>query len=408
MFSKQLITTVAVTLLSVFLGGCSSKEGAAKQKGDEGERRIPVKAEVIKSGGIMQVLTFMGELKAHEFVALSSKVYGRIKRVYVNMGDKVGKGDLLVELDDAELSAQLKDSESALLVAESSLRKSEAEFQNISAQFERQKKLAEKNLITRQELENAETQYTSASAMLDVSKAQVKQSEARLALLRAQFAETKIRAPFAGYVTERFLDSGAIVNSGVPILSLVRKNPIIAKFQVGERYIGELRKRIAEGSVKVVVEVNALSGKRFEGIVARASPSLSPDSRAATIEAEIANDEGALMPGMFCRVYVEFGKKDDVILVPLQAIMFDLQKTADVDNAEVGTAYRVKEGKAALVKVTIGMKDGIYGEILAGLNRGDLVVVEGQNMLRDGVDVKIVSDDEKSRGGEGAPVAPQN
>ncbi|MFH1437318.1 MAG: efflux RND transporter periplasmic adaptor subunit [Pseudomonadota bacterium] len=397
--------TSLVLLLAVLAAlaapGCKKqnpKGGPGNGKGkDQKNRTFAVRVEALQRADIHRSIAFVGELQASESVEVSSKIPGRVEKIKVNMGDKVEEGDVLAIMDDSELRAQIDEAKASISLYEASIIKAKAEHKNASAQLERREKLGEQKLITPQELDNARTTVATAAASLDVAKSQQSQARARVKLLKSQLSDTKIKAPFAGYVDVRHLDGGAVVSAGTPIMKIVMKQPIVARFQVEERYIGEITNRMKESAVGVAVGVDAYPGEIFSGTIVRLSPGLQSGSRTAVVEAEIANDDSRLMPGMYCRVQVEFGTKNDVIVVPLNAILEDIDRSGSSGGVEGkgDRVYVVREGLAKLVPVTIGWKQDDMGEVIEGLKEGDSVVVEGHGQLADGAKVKVLGQEKK-------------
>jgi membrane fusion protein (multidrug efflux system) len=385
---RTLLTALAA-LGPLLLTGCNTKDAESKGTKNAGSR-LPVEVKAVERADIRRTLTFVGELRASESVEVSSQIPGRVKKIAVKMGDKVKEGDLLAVIDDSELRAQLQESQASLAVYKASIVKAEAEDTNAKAVLERKEKLAGQKLITPQELDNAKTESATAAASVDVAKSQLGQGQARVKLLQSQLGDSKVKASFAGEIDARYLDQGAVVSPGTPILRLVKKEPIVARFQVDERYIGELRKKMDGGEVAVEVIVDAYPGEIFEGEIARLSPALEAGSRTAAVEAEIPNADGRLMPSMYCRVRVDFGYKTGVIVVPAGAVTEDLTGGGEGEEQATGNVYVVEGGKARLVDVTLGWKQGDLIEVLDGLREGDRVVVEGQASLVNGAGVKII------------------
>ena len=391
---KTSLVLLFALLAALAASGCKKKnsQGGPGKGKDQKNRTFAVRVEALERGDIHRSITFVGELQASESVEVSSKIPGRVEKIKVNMGDKVEEGDVLAIIDDSELRAQLEEAKASISVYEASVVKAKAEHKNAKAQLERREKLAQQKLITPQELDNARTAVATAAASLDVAKSQQSQARARVKLLKSQLSDTKIKASFSGYVDARHLDGGAVVNAGTPIMKLVRKQPIVARFQVEERYIGEITNHMAGSEVSVAVKVDAYPGEIFSGTIVRLSPGLQSGSRTAVVEAEIANDDSRLMPGMYCRVQVEFGAKKDVIVVPLKAVLEDIDRSGSGGGTEGKgeKVYVVREGRAKLAPVTIGWKQDDVGEVIEGLKEGDSVVVEGHGQLADGAKVKVL------------------
>lgn len=390
--------------LWIAVSGCQ-----AEKKSDSGSRVVETKpravsVETIKSQAIGQSFDFVGELRAQNSVELASKLSGRIKSIRVRMGDFVKKGDLLVEIEDSHLRAQLGEAKASLAVAQASIKRAVVEEKNASNELLRKETLIEKDLITRQEMDNVRSRQEADAASLDLARAQAAQAKARIELLQDQLSDARIRSPLHGRVEVRYLDAGAVVSPGTAILRLIDVDPIIARFQVPERYLGEIMARAGDGATPLIVtaQLEAYPSQTFHGRVVRTSPALDKATRAASIEAEFPNAEGRLAPGMYCRLKLDLGIQFTALLVPLRALLNGSGTGPSANYDESGTVgtqarvYVVRQNRAEQVRISIGERQGEYRRVLAGLEPGDKLVVEGQSLLKDGSNVEIIKLDGKA------------
>lgn len=374
--------------------GCTSQSDGTSGRGAAAKRPVPVKAEPVRRGSFTISLRYPGELRARRSVEVAAEVSGRIQLVAVRMGERVKPRQLLVRIDDTQIRSQLEEARAAVQVARSSLRRAEVEDANTATELARKLPLAKRELITKQEMDNVRSRRDTAAASLSVARAQVSQAEARLSLLAKQLKDTRIRASFGGWIQTRHLDPGAVVNPGTAVLRLVQANPIVASFQLGERHIGEVRRRMASGTVAVQLAVDAYPDQVFTGVIARVAPALDTASRTVAVEAELDNEDGRLMPGMFCRVELNLGTRRDALLAPLRALIEQTAASSTGSGRTAGSQearlYVVKDGTARLTRVRLGAEDAERVEVLAGLDEGQLVVVEGQDGLVNGARVEVV------------------
>jgi RND family efflux transporter MFP subunit len=378
--------------LAVSLIACSGGEKKQSQRG-RSQGPIPVEVEAIHRASMQQSLAYVGELAAPEEVELASKVGGRLRSVRVNMGEAVERGALLAQIDDSELQAQYQEAEAALEVARAGLVRAEVEDENAAIELARKEPLAKQDLITQQELDNTRTRRNAAAAGLQVARAQISQAQARIQLLTQQLRDARITAPFAGWVAERHLDAGAIVSPGTAIVRLVRTDPIVVRFKVAEREVGEIRRRVAADGLDVAIDLDAYRDEKFRGRVVRVAPSIDTRSRSAPIEAEVENADGRLMPGMYCRVELDLGSRADALQVPLRALLEGTSEdSGDRLRGEARTTavFVVTDDVAQRVPIELGHEHGDYGEVVSGLEDGAVVVVQGQSRLTDGSAVQIV------------------
>lgn len=308
--------------------------------------------------------------------------------ILVELGAEVEEGQLLARLDDGPLRAQVGEAGAAYKVAKASVRRAEAEHRATASELARKAPLAEDDLVTPLEMDNLRSRRDAARAAVAVAEAQSDQAAAHLQRLRQDMQDTRLTAPFAGRIASRLVDPGAVVSSGSSILSLVHTDPVVARFRLSEAEVGLVHGiRSAGGdvpSIAVVLSVPAYRGRQWRGRLVRVAPSLGAESRAAEAEAEFSNPDGELMPGMYCRLELELGERAGIVQVPLMAVM--------MGRGEQGPkVFVVRDGKAREVEIRLGVQQDGFGEVLEGLSPGDVVVVEGQDRLRDGQDVRVSS-----------------
>ncbi len=300
------------------------------------------------------------------------------------LGAEVEQGEILVRLDDGPLRAQVGEAAAAWKVSRAAVVRAKAEHRALASELARKAPLAEDDLVSPLEMDNLRSRHDAARAALEVASAQVDQAAAHLQRLRQDLGDTRLTAPFAGRVAGRLLDPGAVVSSGTTILRLVHTDPAVARFRLSEEEVGLLHAlRGAEKQLEVLVTVPAYRGRQWRGKLVRLAPALEVESRAAEAEAEIPNPDGALMPGMYCRLGIELGERADLVLLPLVALMDG--------ESEGPSVFVVRGSKAHKVSVGLGIEGEGHGEVLEGLSPGDVVGVEGQDRLREGRDVRIVA-----------------
>lgn len=317
----------------------------------------PVAVEVVsvKTSDFVDDVVAVGTLKSRESVMLRPEVAGRVASVNFKDGAIVAAGTVLVTLDAAIQEAELQQARANLALAKSS--------------FQRNEELVGKKFLSQQ--------------ALDSSAATLKVQEAAVQLADAKVAKTRIKAPFKGVLGLRNVSVGDYVKDAQDLVNIEAIDILLADFKLPETYLAQLIK-----GQTVEVTSDALPGERFEATLDAIDPLVDEGGRSILSRARLDNSAGKLRPGMFVRVRVLFGDRTNVLMVPEQAI---------VPGAKPAV-YRVVDGKAALVKVKLGVRRAAQVEVLEGLAAGDVVVTAGQLKLREGAAVRAV--------GEGAPPAP--
>jgi len=390
--------------LGALAGACDSTESSPAGRGGGSKNRpMPVRVVEVVQSTVQGSLELVGELRAPESVEISAETAGRLRAVEAAMGDRVDEGALLAVVDASEARAQLAESRAAVEVSRASVGRAEADLRSAEAELGRKAPLAEDDLITRQEMDDVRSRRDTAAASVKVAEAQAVQARARINVLAQQLAEARIKAPFAGWVEARHLDPGAVVSPGAKILRLVRTDPMVVRFQVSERHVGLVRQTLSGGGAEVVVEVPAYRGETFDGRLARLSPAIDPESRAAWAEAEIPNADGRLMPGMYCRLEVRLGGERQALVVPAKAITKVRREGAARDLGALQVFVVGDDGMAKARAVVVGVEQGGRAEIVSGLAAGDRVVVEGQGRLRAGAKVKVLGREGSRRRDDAGP-----
>ncbi len=313
----------------------------------------PVVRTVVRTG------RGQGALFAKESILLSNKREGYVQRVHVDFGDKVQKGQLLAEMEQEELALEVE-------VQESALKQAEANFIRAQAEYTRAQELAAENLIPEQRLDTNEADYK-------VTEARVRTAEKILALARKRLRDTRIVSPVNGFVQERFINPGEYKQDASPLLELVVVNPLKLRSPVPERFAA-----VAETGMPLRVEVEALPGQMFEGVLTRMAARVDHRTRSLLIEAEIPNPDGKLRPGYFARITGVLGE-EDALFIP---------RTGLARFAGVERIFIVEENVVTSREVTSGMEDGDWIEIAKGLSEEETVAVSALNRLADGMTVQ--------------------
>jgi membrane fusion protein, multidrug efflux system len=316
--------------------------GAAKGLGAPS----PVEVMVVSSESLDEKIQTTGTIIANEEVDIRSEVSGRITAINFREGDQVAKGTVLLKIYDTDLRAQLLKLEANRKLAETN----EA----------RQKRLFEKEAISRQEYDIVQTNLSGVLA--DIEN------------LRAQLSKTLIRAPFDGTVGLRHVSVGAYLSPASPIATLTNVNPAKIDFAIPAKYA----RAVHRGS-KIQFSVEGSSARRT-GTVYAVEPKVDPDTRSLLLRAVSPNEDRALVPGAFARIDVVLSSRGNAIVVPTQAIVPE-QKGQKV--------FIVKNHKAESVPVQIGLRTDRTVEIKSGLHTGDSLITSGIQGVKQGGDVSV-------------------
>lgn len=333
---------------------------------------------IVELGDVSQAVTLVGSLRAQERVEVTPKVAGRVVEMLVDLGDAVQRGELLARLEDEELQQQVQQLEAGLEVARAVVQQRELELKNQGAALNRNIGLYETGVISAEQLEEAQTRRDVSQAQLNLARAQLVQSEAVLRERRIRLSQTRVLAPISGLVGYRFVDLGARVNSSTPVVTLIKLDTVELIAAVPERQLVKVVK-----GAKGIVFVDALPGERFEGVVARISPLLDPQTRTAQVEIVIPNPDLRLKAEMFARVDLDLGSKRKALRIPRSALVVRGQRQG---------VFVIDQNVARFHELEIGLTETDWVEVVSGLQAGDTVATLGANLLRDGDPVRVVGE----------------
>ena len=332
------IKTLSLAALAVLAVACKSddKAGTAQQA------KPQVKIAKVTSEDIPQTETYTATVESDVKNDIAPNTPYRIEKIYVDVGDNVRQGQVLVQLDASNLQ-QLK-----------------LQVENQKIEFNRTSQLYQVGGASKAEYDNAKLQ-------LDVLSTQLKQL----------MQNTQLTAPISGVVTARNYDSGDMYNQGQPVLTIEQTNPVKVMVNISEVYY----KQVFKG-MPVDIELDAYEGETFYGKVTIVYPTVDQSTHTFPVEVTINNSSQKVRPGMFARATVNFGDKNHV-LVPDEALVKQI-------GAGDRYVYVYKGGKVSYNKVELGKHIGTKYEILSGVNPGDDVVIAGQSRLANGKEVEVV------------------
>jgi membrane fusion protein (multidrug efflux system) len=296
----------------------------------------PVEASKPIIGTVADTLNAVGTLRAAESVTIRPELAGRVQTVHFQEGERVVAGAPLFTLDASLVRAEVN------------------EWQANVAQSKREADRAN-DLVARK---------LAAQNELDAKRAALAVNEARLSSARTRLGKTTLTAPFAGLMGLRMVSPGEYVDVGQELVSLTQTDPIKLDFRVPEIYAGRVG---AEQPVEITVD--AYPGQLFAGMVYAVDPQLDTAGRSVVLRARIDNPEGRLRPGMFARVSLTLGRRENALSIPEQALW---------PMGERQFVYIIQDGKAALSEITTGLRREGMVEVLTGLSADSMVITAGQ------------------------------
>ena len=323
---------------------------AAVACGNQGEtQKAPevvtpnVEVATAESRDVPQENVYASTIQAYAVNNIAPQTAGRIRKINVEVGDYVVKGQILAEMDRLQLE------------------QTELQVQNDDIEYERLKGLYAEGGVSQSDFETAELGY--------------KLRKSNLANLREN---TILRSPITGYVSARNFDAGDLFSMSAPLFTVQQVTPVKLLVGISESEYTKIRK-----GDKVSLTVDAIPGQEFSGKVDRLYPTIDPATHTFKAEVVVPNTDRVLRPGMYARVTVNFGTRRSII-VPDKALV-----------KQEGTCTRFiyvlrADNTVSYLPVTVGRHIGQEYEVLSGLEEGARVVVKGQALLRDGVKVNVL------------------
>ncbi|MBT3603481.1 MAG: efflux RND transporter periplasmic adaptor subunit [Candidatus Latescibacteria bacterium] len=347
--------------------GCGDDAGAKKSEGAQADSTktdstkvankddkkkvregVPVKVMTVVTGEISEHVLYSATVEAEATVDIYSQASGLVRRILVEEGAKVSVGQVLVELVDDEL--KLDELEAKLA------------YQKIEAQLRRKAELFNRKLLAKEEYEDLR---------MSVEQSKIRWERARLSLAYAH-----VRAPVDGVISQRLVKIGDRVGQSAKLYEMVNLSRLIAHVHVP----GQGMQNLSMGQ-RALVTTDFLPDSKFEGRILRISPVVDPGSGTFKVTLELDADDRRLRPGMFVNAHIVTATHMQAVLVPKRAVVYD-------DG--MPHVFVVSDSMALKKQFDIGFDDSEHVEVVSGIDKGDLIVVVGQNGLKDKAKVRII------------------
>jgi len=325
----------------------------------------PAQVEATKPriGESKETVTAVGTFRSNESVVLRPEVASRVKSINFEEGQKVRRGQILIQLDAA--------------TEEATVAQAEAAYQLSKANNDRQAQLGARQVATERSVDEA--------------RAALKRDEAALQFARARLEKFTLVAPWDGIVGLRKVSVGAYLNVGQEIVNIEQIDPLKVDFRIPENFLAAVRV-----GQEIGVTADAFPGRTFPGKVYAIDPLIDEMGRAVVVRALIDNSDEVMRPGVFARVTLTLSVRDNALFLPEQALM---------PVGERHSVFKVVDGKAQMAVVEIGRRQNGEVEVIRGLSPDDTVVSAGQIKLRNGTPVQVVPKDFQPGGRPAAPPA---
>lgn len=352
-------------------------------------RGTAVETGLVGRGEIRSVVTGTGEIQAKTHVDISSQVIARIEKLAVREGDRVGRGDRLVELERAQYASQRDRALANLAAAEAEIGRARAALANVLLRLARARELASQKIASREFLESVELEHESARTALAAARERAREARAAVVAAEDALSKTTIVSPISGRVTRVNAEEGETVVTGTMnmpgsvILTVSDLSEIEAAIEVDESAVA--RVRVGQ---KAGVRVDAFPDRELPGEVTEIADSAVKRQEVAyfPVKVRILGSTEGLRPGMTARARIQAESRKGVLVVPIQAIVEKKDteaKSGSSSNPEgQKIVYRVEGGKARAAPVEVGLNDETRAEILSGVKEGEKIAVGPYRTLK--------------------------
>ena len=348
----------ALPVLLLTTAGCGQRDDSISDSG----RQVDVVVTAARRAEVPNYVAATGNLAAEKTVMVSTRMMGWIKRIHVEEGRPVSKGDSLVSIDATDLIAKQAAVEAAIAEAK-------AVLANAQTMVDRFEKLYADESVSRQQLDDVLTGRDRAAAALARARANLSEIDVNLSYL-------EIMAPIDGIIARKMVEEGDMANPGMPLIVLEQADRMKVVAHVGEKDVGKVR--VGE---PIEVDVTSLPGAVFTVPVARLIPAANPGSRTYDLEAYIENSDGNLRSGMFARVRIRTGRRQTILAAT----------AAVIRRGQLTGFWIVREDRRTHLRwVRLGSHFGNEVEVLSGLSGDETLVLSHTQPLAEG-DIAVVT-----------------
>ncbi|WP_282050439.1 efflux RND transporter periplasmic adaptor subunit [Maribacter aquivivus] len=357
MKNKKYIIT-AILGATILISSCGSED---KKAVVDNSPAIAVQVKTVSEDNRSPFLTVSGKIEAAKSANISTRMMGYVDKIYVNVGDKVNKGQLLMSVNNADVSAQLAQVNAGITEAEAAFTNAEKDFNRFSTLFK-------ENSASQKELDDITANYNMAKARLESAK-QMRNG------VNAQMGYANIRAPFNGVVTNKFISAGDMANPGMPLLEV--ESP--GKYQV-LAMVPESEILAVKNDTEVTVQVKALN-ENVKGKVTEVSTSSKNTGGQYLVKVILDKTDAQILSGMYATVQFPVARKttSSAVIIPVQAI---------VKKGQLSGIYTVSQSNTALLRwLRLGRIFGDQVEVLSGLSADEQYIVSAEGKLFNGAKI---------------------
>lgn len=403
---------VFLLLAMMVVSGCDKETSTLSEQNDE-IKPIAVSVTEVSKTTIESFINLTGKTAPIKDISVLPKIPGKVLNVYFEVGQQVEKGDVLFSLEDSDIRLQLRQAEAGLTAAQAGLNRAkggmmeqqliqlesamiaaETNYIDAKSNYDRTQQLFDAGAVSKQMLEVAESrlalandQYEAAKSVFEITQtkinpeniaaaeAQLSQAQAAYDMARSQLDNTLVRSPIKGIVASKTVKAGEFASTAMPAMTIVDLSFLEVSVNVTEDVVNKIHV-----NDKAEVSIKAVGTDMFEGKIISVSPSTDQRTQTYPVKVRIQNDSGIIKGGMFCDIKLITAREEDTIVVPLSCLLNE-------DGKNV--VYVVNNGIANKRYITTGLSNDTFMQVNDGLEEGDIVIIKGQDFIKDGSKVTI-------------------
>jgi len=324
-------------------------------------------------------LVLPADARAFQETSIFPRASGYLRKLHVDIGDRVKEGQLLAEIDAPDIDAELAQAKASLAQAQANLTKANNDFELSQTTLKRYQGFAQSGGVTQQQLDEKQAAFTEAQSAQAGGEANVKAADATVQRLTALQGFTKVYAPFAGTITARNYDLGALMTAsstaGRELFRIADTDTLRVFVNVPQAYVTSVR-----NGQSAFLSVRNYPGKEFTGTITRSTGALDPNTRTLRYEIDFANKDGTLFAGMYAQARLEVTDAQPPVVVPTSSLVFDASGTK---------VWVVEQGKVFPKDVNVGRDLGTDIEVSSGLKGDESVVTNPGDRLATGAEVAV-------------------
>ena len=340
------------------------------------DKGIPVEIEQVQPGSISQFINITGDVSSEDAVMLSSKMGGRINAIYFNIGEVVCKGDKLVLIETPDLELEKAQVWNQMKIAQNNINSALAQLENARKDKERMSRLYREQAISKKQLENYELAFRTTRQQYEAALTQMNVLQGDFLIIQTDIKDSSVYAPFSGIVGNKLADVGTVVGERQDILSFYNLEKLDGLVQIPEQYLAYVKV-----GQPLELTINAFPSHPLRAKISKISGAPDGASRQFNVRVDFESKPKFLRPGLFFKGRIAVQRKDNVLIVPMQALMLEGEKY---------TLFIVNDRNIVEKKtVAIGIESDGMAEIVSGIEKGDKVIVFGKENVIEGSKVQI-------------------